>query len=268
MHIFKKNEKKITSIKITMDDDIYNYSDIDDIDDVGDIDIGDDDIGSYGDISIDRVIDDISIDRVIDDISIDRVIDDSDNNIIDELSKKIVNLNIDKELKNNKKSKNDYSIKLKTYAEDGKIKDVTTCLKYGASPYKDKDYSLRLASMNGHTEIVKLLVKSHKDFKYTQSLVWSAKNGHKDIFFILIQEGAKISDLKNIMLMDYSTQNKRDIIIYLINNRVDIKTGYIFIYEYCSRNRYNNTECEKCLNAVSRKKIVVNDLKYKKLTKK
>ena len=232
-----------------MDDDIYDYSDDDDIDDDDDNNINNDDIDSDDDINNDGIINTHN----------DGIIDDN----VDELSKKIVNLNIDKELKNSKKSKNDYSIKLKTYAEDGKIKDVTTCLKNGGSPYKDKEYSLRMASMNGHTEIVKLLVKSHKDFKYKQSLIWSAKNGHKDIFFTLIQEGAKISDLKNIMLMDYATKNKRDIIIYLINNKVDIKTGYIFIHEYCLRNRYFDIECEKCLNIVSRKKIVINDLKFK-----
>jgi hypothetical protein len=139
-----------------------------------------------------------------------------------------------KSLKNNEI----YSKKLKAYAENGKVKDVTVCLKMGGDPCFEECYALKMACFNGHLPVVKQLLDfKHRNnklkYKFDYALTWCAKNGHYDVFKMLIKNGANMNLLKKVSLRDYSTIRHRAIIIYLINNGININTNYRFLLEHC-----------------------------------
>lgn len=140
---------------------------------------------------------------------------------------------VKKSLKNNES----YSKKLKAYAENGKVKDVAVCLKMGGDPCFEDCYPLKMACMNGHLPVVKQLLdfknRNNIKYKFDYSLTWSAKNGHYSVFKLLLKNGANINLLKKVSLRDYSSIRHRAIIIYLINNGVNINTDYRFLLEHC-----------------------------------
>jgi ankyrin repeat protein len=64
----------------------------------------------------------------------------------------------------------------------------------GANIHAEKDFALRMASYNGHIDIVKILLDHGADIHaYDNSaLRWSAKNGHMNIVNMLLEKGADI----------------------------------------------------------------------------
>ena len=82
-------------------------------------------------------------------------------------------------------------------AEKGLVSDVQSALAAGADAHADDDYALNLASYNGHTEVIKILIEAgadvHADDDY--ALRMASNNGHAELVKILIDVGADIHAL-------------------------------------------------------------------------
>jgi hypothetical protein len=135
-----------------------------------------------------------------------------------------------------------YNQNLKSYACEGKLKNVINCINNGADIHIDRDYPLRMASMNGHLKIVQILLQASKgprSFDFVWALEWSAKNGHLDIVKELLKFGAPKRILNKTCLKDYSTFSKRLVILYLIHSDIFVNTNYHFINYHLDNTKYD-----------------------------
>jgi ankyrin repeat protein len=166
-------------------------------------------------------------------------------------------------LKPVKKTISQYNSNLKIYCETGRIQNVKNCIEKGANIHFDRDSCLTLSCMNGHYNIVSFLIEENirvkgNLFDYKPALIWSARNGHISILKLLINNyesgyinnnvsrynitKTRISSRNEIFkifhhmsLRDYSSQNKKDVILFLRENNVKIVSDYIFMKKYIQK---------------------------------
>ena len=58
-------------------------------------------------------------------------------------------------------------------------------------PSEDGNYAIRMASINGHTEVVRLLLQDRRvdpSDDNNKSIKWASRNGHTDIVKLLLQD--------------------------------------------------------------------------------
>lgn len=84
----------------------------------------------------------------------------------------------------------------------------------------DNNHYLLLAAMNGHTEIVELLIKHGININTAndKALVLAAENGHIDIVKILVTNGANIATDKCAAIINSIVNNHTSIAKFLIEN--------------------------------------------------
>ncbi len=102
-------------------------------------------------------------------------------------------------------------------SEEGKLDQVIISLKLGADIHDHHDHALRMASGNGHIEVVKYLVKNGADIHgYSdQALRWASWNGHLNVVKYLVGQGANIHIKFDQALKLALEENHTEIVKYL-----------------------------------------------------
>jgi ankyrin repeat protein len=113
---------------------------------------------------------------------------------------------------------------------------VKLLIKSGAYIHARDDYAFRCASENGHAEIVNLLIEKGANIhtKDDYALRWASANGHIDVVKLLIEKGADIHAEDDYALIWASNNGHIEIVNLLIERGADIHAEDDFALRWAS----------------------------------
>ena len=125
-------------------------------------------------------------------------------------------------------------------SRDGRFDHVIIALKIGSDIHKKSDYGLRIASWNGHLEIVKYLISQGADIHANddRALKWAIEMGQDEVVKFLIEKGANIHTNDDEALRWASYHGHLDMVKYLVSRGADIHANDDISLIWASRYGY------------------------------
>lgn len=160
-----------------------------------------------------------------------------------------------------RKGKEYFNKELIIKTRNGDINGIVKCINNGANIHTNNDTVLYEAVVNEKYNIIDYLftLEPQSKFNCNKAFIYSAKNGYLEIFNLLRHGGESLAKLNNHTFYDYTTKSKREIIMILLVNKINIQTNIYFIYRHClfhiDRNSttYNIILLNKALSVLSRR---------------
>jgi len=110
-------------------------------------------------------------------------------------------------------------------SKTGDLEKVKTLVEGGANIHVCNDYAVRLASENGHLEVVKYLVEqqgANIRACYDYALRYASYNGHLEVVKYLYDKGADIHTCNNDAVCCASYNGHLEVVKYLVEQGADI----------------------------------------------
>ncbi len=127
-------------------------------------------------------------------------------------------------LEGDKIDQNILDIMLLEMVKEGSVKGISVMLSKGADIHAHNDGTLRLASQNGHLDVVKYLIEKGADIHAWNdaALRLASQNGHLDVVKYLIEKGADIHAWNDAALRWASQNGHLEVVRYLVEHEADI----------------------------------------------
>ena len=124
---------------------------------------------------------------------------------------------------------------------------VKDALEQGANVHTNDDLALRLASNNGHTEVIKLLLDAGADVHAWDdwALRWASEYGHIEVVKLLLDAGANVHALNDYALQNASYNGHIEIVKLLLDAGANVHANKDIALRWASE--YGHIEVVKLL---------------------